>query len=48
MAYDILCRDKDGNVEKLESDIETYNDAQRKKVAHQKRVKPKFCYIKKS
>jgi hypothetical protein len=47
MAYDVLCRDRDGRTELLESNIATYNGAQKSKVAHQKRVKPKFVYIKK-
>jgi hypothetical protein len=46
--YDIMCRDKDGHVEKLEGDIQTYSDAQRIKGAWQKQKKPKFVYIKKS
>lgn len=46
MGYDILCRDKGGLIECLDS-AESYNDAQRKKVAHQKRVKPRFVYLKK-
>ena len=47
--YDILSRDtKTKKVERLESNIDSYTDAQRKRQNYQKRASGKFVYIKKS
>ena len=46
MVYDIMVRDRDGSVERLDS-ADSYDDAQRKRVAFQRKVKPRFVYLKK-